>query len=371
MPQVIDYSWARPNLTQVKANGYEGVIRYLAHDTTGKAITLNEANQIRGAGLGLALVFEDAAREALNGHDAGVSDATFALAQANALSFPTDRPIYFAVDTQAADNQLGAVDAYFLGVSSVIGQARTGIYGDYKIVTHYAGLGYKWLWQTLAWSAGAVDNNAQLYQNGQSAFSGGADIDVVQQADWGAWAAGAPAAGNPTPTPAPNPAQASGPGGTYTVASGDGLIKIGAKLGVDWHAIANLNHISSPYTIFVGQVLAIPGGGSSSAPVPTSGRYIIQSGDTLSGIGAKLGVSWTSIASANNINSPYTIYPGQTLVIPNGGSSAPAVKTYRVASGDTLSGIGAKLGVNWQTIAQLNGINSPFTIYPNELLRLP
>src|ERR1039458_5418159 len=79
----------------------------------------------------------------------------------------------------------------------------------------------------------AVDAGAQLYQNGQSAFSGGADIDIVQQADWGAWASGAPATGSsPAPPPAPNPAQASGPGGTYTVVSGDGLIKIGAKLGV-------------------------------------------------------------------------------------------------------------------------------------------
>lgn len=41
--------------------------------------------------------------------------------------------------------------------------------------------------------------------------------------------------------------------------------------------------------------------------------YIVKSGDTLSGIGAKVGVKWQTIASKNGIASPYTIYPGQKL----------------------------------------------------------
>lgn len=99
-----------------------------------------------------------------------------------------------------------------------------------------------------------------------------------------------------------------------------------------------------------------------------SSTYIVKSGDTLSGIGAKLGVNWQSIASANGIKSPYTIYPGQKLIIP-GGSSTPSSRTYTVKSGDTLSGIGAKLGVNWKDIASKNGISSPYTIYPGQKLK--
>lgn len=41
--------------------------------------------------------------------------------------------------------------------------------------------------------------------------------------------------------------------------------------------------------------------------------YTVKSGDTLSGIGAKLGVSWKDMASKNGIAAPYTIYPGQKL----------------------------------------------------------
>ena len=40
---------------------------------------------------------------------------------------------------------------------------------------------------------------------------------------------------------------------------------------------------------------------------------IVKNGDTLSGIGAKVGVKWQTIASKNGIASPYTIYPGQKL----------------------------------------------------------
>ena len=46
-----------------------------------------------------------------------------------------------------------------------------------------------------------------------------------------------------------------------------------------------------------------------------------------------------------------------------------AAKTYTVRSGDTLSGIGAKLGVSWKDIASKNGIPAPYTIYPGQKLK--
>lgn len=49
-------------------------------------------------------------------------------------------------------------------------------------------------------------------------------------------------------------------GNTYTVKSGDTLAKIAAKYsGVTYQAIATLNGLKAPYTIFVGQKLRIPG----------------------------------------------------------------------------------------------------------------
>ena len=45
--------------------------------------------------------------------------------------------------------------------------------------------------------------------------------------------------------------------------------------------------------------------------------YTVKSGDTLSKIGGRLGVDWRQIATANNIRSPYTIRVGQRLSIPS------------------------------------------------------
>nr|WP_309501183.1 LysM domain-containing protein [Saccharopolyspora gloriosae] len=49
----------------------------------------------------------------------------------------------------------------------------------------------------------------------------------------------------------------------------------------------------------------------------------------------------------------------------------PAPETYVVQPGDTLSGIGAKVGVAWQSIAQANGISDPNLIYVGQVLRIP
>lgn len=96
---------------------------------------------------------------------------------------------------------------------------------------------------------------------------------------------------------------------TYYVQPGDTLYQIGVMFNVDWHSIASTNDLRSPYTIYVGEPLTIP--------LPsTSVNYAVQSGDTLRGIGQKFEVDWTSIASENGLNYPYLLTVGQVLVIP-------------------------------------------------------
>lgn len=50
---------------------------------------------------------------------------------------------------------------------------------------------------------------------------------------------------------------------------------------------------------------------------PPPGGYVVQSGDTLGGIAARVGgFTWQELARVNRIESPYRIYIGQTLVLP-------------------------------------------------------
>ncbi len=66
-----------------------------------------------------------------------------------------------------------------------------------------------------------------------------------------------------------------------------------------------------------------PSGGSAG------GTYTVVSGDSLSAIGSRLGVAWQDIAKANGITAPYTIYPGQILVIPSEEEDSMSYEQFR------------------------------------------
>jgi LysM repeat protein len=119
-----------------------------------------------------------------------------------------------------------------------------------------------------------------------------------------------PAAPAPTATAAP-----SGSGTSHTVKSGEWLFSIARQYGVSPYTLAQLNGIGAPYTIHPGQVLVIPSGGT--APVPgTGGTYTVQRGDTIYSIARKLGKTPSAIINANNLANANFIFPGQVLRIP-------------------------------------------------------
>ena len=101
-------------------------------------------------------------------------------------------------------------------------------------------------------------------------------------------------------------------------------------------------------------------------------RVAVRSGDTMSGIASRTGLwplsKWS--VPSGNLN---LIYPGQVVTYNGGGSVAtgsnapPATRTVTVRSGDTLSGIAARLGIGY---TQLTGYRSgnPNVIYPGEVL---
>lgn len=233
-----------------------------------------------------------------------------------------------------------------------LGYTTTGYRDDLS----YGSVGY---WDTVAMY--------QYTSSGRIAgYSGNLDLDIFygDESQWDAYATAdgvVPPQENATPSTPPQTTI-----GTYTVVYGDCLSAIGSKLGVSWGSIASANGLYSPYVIYPGQVLVIPGG---SGAVSSGTTYTVESGDCLSTIGSRFGVSWSTIASTNGIYSPYTIYPGQTLTIP-GGSAASSARYYTVRSGDTLSEIASRYGTTYTRLAQINGIGNPNLIYPGQSLRV-
>jgi LysM repeat protein len=120
-----------------------------------------------------------------------------------------------------------------------------------------------------------------------------------------------PGPSDPIPQPTPSPHTET----TYTVRAGDNLYRIGRMYGISWVQIAEANGLVNPNQIYVGQVLKIPVEASGPAPEFT---HTVRAGETLFRISLRYGVPWPVIAEANGLESPYVIYVGQTLVIPGG-----------------------------------------------------
>lgn len=58
-------------------------------------------------------------------------------------------------------------------------------------------------------------------------------------------------------------------------------------------------------------------GEEAEETAPGEGQaYEVQSGDTLSSVGAKFGVDWKKIAEVNNLEPPYNLKVGNKLIIP-------------------------------------------------------
>lgn len=193
----VDYSWARPSPSGLKAGGYTFAARYLSHDTSGKNLSNTEATALWAAGVDVVANWENSSTAALNGYSQGVADAQAAQSQALADGIPAGRPIYFSVDFDATPAQQTPINSYFDGVVSVIGVARAGAYGGYYVIQRLFNAGkIKWGWQTYAWSGGQWDTRAQLRQvlNGITA-AGDADCCDKDQAvatDFGQWHAQPP-----------------------------------------------------------------------------------------------------------------------------------------------------------------------------------
>ncbi|MCA9900449.1 MAG: LysM peptidoglycan-binding domain-containing protein [Anaerolineales bacterium] len=118
-----------------------------------------------------------------------------------------------------------------------------------------------------------------------------------------------PGAAAPTPQPTPSPQTET----TYIVQAGDNLFRIGLKFGISWVQIAEANGLVNPNLIAAGDELKIPVDAPGPAPAFS---HVVKQGETLFLISLQYGVAWPTIAEANNLTSPYVIYVGQTLEIP-------------------------------------------------------
>lgn len=182
------------------------------------------------------------------------------------------------------------------------------------------------------------------------------------------------------------PVAAHAQGGVHVVRYGDTLYSIARRYGTSVEAIMQANGLSNRNFIWVGQRLAIPGGGSGSTSAGGSGAvHVVRRGETVSSIAWRYGTSVAAISSANGLRNPSLIYVGQRLVIPgaSGGSSSSGGSSrgggtvpsggavHVVRRGETVSSIAWRYGTSVAAIASANGLRNPSLIYVGQRLRIP
>lgn len=177
-------------------------------------------------------------------------------------------------------------------------------------------------------------------------------------------------------------------GSTYIVKSGDTLSGIAAKHNISLANLMKWNNLDTTL-IFPGNELVVKKSSSSSSSSSSNSSssstsmqtYKVKAGDTLSGIGAKYGVSVSNLKKWNNLSSDL-IFVGQVLRVGNKGSSSNRSSnsssnnsssnkssTYVVKSGDSLSKIAAKYKVTVSQLKSWNNLKSD-TIYIGQTLKL-
>lgn len=182
---------------------------------------------------------------------------------------------------------------------------------------------------------------------------------------------------------------------SYTVKSGDGLIALARQFNIPTMTLANLNGLNVTDSLFVGQKLTVPASANvspvssatsnsssssnssnSSSSVSTT-NYKVKSGDTLIGIANSIGVSAEQIAAVNsNFDAKARLQRGQTIKVP---ASKDLVDrqlndqpvSYKVQSGDTLTGVAKRYNIGISDLAAANNLNSTSNLILGRTITIP
>ncbi|AWY20835.1 LysM peptidoglycan-binding domain-containing protein [Moraxella bovis] len=176
---------------------------------------------------------------------------------------------------------------------------------------------------------------------------------------------------------------------THTVQSGESLTSVARKYNMSVQDLAVLNGLSVTDGILINQKLKVSGtpvkssgstssssGNTSSSNSANTSTYKVQSGDTLTAIAKKLGVSNADIAALNSFNANSPLIAGQTIKVPATNAQVErklnnqSVK-YTVQSGDSLTSVANKYGISVVELATANNLSRTAGLIRGRTITIP
>ena len=158
---------------------------------------------------------------------------------------------------------------------------------------------------------------------------------------------------------------------TYRVKSGDTVTQIAKRFGLSVTSIAKINNLGPKSLIRVGQVLKLSG---TKTPDTAVESYRVKPGDTLSAIAGRHGLTLSEITAINRINASTLIYPGQVLrvakVLPAAQPPLNAPDSYQVIAGDSLESVAKRFSLSLSALREYNGLSRSSIIYVGQVLSL-
>jgi LysM repeat protein len=169
------------------------------------------------------------------------------------------------------------------------------------------------------------------------------------------------------------------------VKEGETLSEIADRHGLSLERLMKLNGISNPDQVQAGQSLKLPGksNGASGNQARRNGASVtVQEGDTLSEIADRHGLSMERLMDLNGITNPDLVQVGQTLVVVNSSQTKastaadpgfryqPGAREHVVRPGESLSEISSGYNVPLSRLVAINALSNPDSVQAGQRLRL-
>ncbi|GAB4484586.1 MAG: hypothetical protein OHK0031_08670 [Anaerolineales bacterium] len=162
---------------------------------------------------------------------------------------------------------------------------------------------------------------------------------------------------------------ATPPGGpVYIIQPGDSLSGIAARFNIALGDLMNANGIANANDISAGARLVIPGLQGVSGVLNTT---ILDYGETLANISRRYQISESLLRKLNRVTSPAELYAGVSLVIPEEENTQPLSRRLELAPGESLLESAMLAGSDPYTLTALNGLSGAWSALPGEVYYAP